>query len=356
MGQRTLDFAQVSREIRSLVSRRRDLMMFLGTLFAAMGVYLENVLEGKLPTALARLEQRAFLTYSAAVLIPTVIIALRLAKMHAGMIINGTLYARILRDSVRPDADPARATRLNWGGFSTQLFLLASLIAGVEATLLCLASGIEAWSALGAGATGFVVLTVLFLRFHSQAAGLAMKLAETALVEAVDREEVEDHLAGSLQDSNQDMLSCIAFVGLILFSVLESLSGLRAVTGRLDIPIQHVQQYGPNVYSFIAITTSAIGAIIYLRLAVAAGRLSLELDPTDRPFRPFKLTDTFLGYWLLAFFLTVSIHLMCFPVFGDIAQLWVFDGAALGVAVAVYPVTIMLAARAHRAAAPPEKS
>lgn len=344
MSQRVLDFGTIGREIRSLVSRRRELMMFLGSLFAAMGIYLENVLEGKLPGALARLEQRAFFTYSAAVLIPAVLIALRMAKMHAGMVINGTLYARVLHETLRPRMDPARSARLNWGGFSTQLFLLADLIAGLEAALLALAIGLGVTFAVAVGLALSALLFAVFLRMHRDASIFALRLAASAVVEPVAAEELEDHLAGSLEDCNHDMLACIAFVGLILFSVFESLSGLGAIRRTsLDIATQHVEAFGPIVYSVLAVVTSVVGATIYLRLAIAAGKLSLELDPTDRPFQPFKLTDSFLGYCLLAFFLGVSVHLLLFPALHDRPILWYADAAVIAIAVLAYPGVIQLA-------------
>ena len=39
----------------------------------------------------------------------------------------------------------------------------------------------------------------------------------------------------------------------------------------------------------------AVGLITYLRIRVAIGQFSLDLDLTDRPFRPLTLTDSLLG-------------------------------------------------------------
>jgi hypothetical protein len=349
MGDQSLDFGHVSREIRSLVSRRRELMLFLASLFAAVSIYLENILEGKLPPALEALEENAFLTYSVAMLAPAVLISLRLAKLHAGMIINGAFYAKILRETSRPGADPARAARLNWGGVSTQLFLLTALIAALEAALLLLALANRPLFAVAAGAGTFAVLLMAFLRFHRQAAAFALARCAAATVEPVDPEEVEDHFSGSLEDCNHDMLAAISFVGLILFAACESLSGLGTISARrTEIASADVLAFAPAVYGALVTVTSLIGVVMYLRLALAAGKFSLELDPTDRPFRPLKLTDSLLGYLLLAFLLTVSTHLLCFPAFHNSRALWGIDAAVLALAVLAYPLTIHQAARRTR--------
>ena len=56
--------------------------------------------------------------------------------------------------------------------------------------------------------------------------------------------------------------------------------------------------------------TCLMGMVGYLRVRVAIGKFSLMLDPTDRPFKPFKLTDSLLGYLIIAFLFTVSLHLL----------------------------------------------
>src|SRR4051794_14706521 len=39
-----IDFTAVGREIRSIVSRRRELLTLLGSIFAGLGIFLNNVL------------------------------------------------------------------------------------------------------------------------------------------------------------------------------------------------------------------------------------------------------------------------------------------------------------------------
>jgi uncharacterized membrane protein YdcZ (DUF606 family) len=97
-----LDFSRVSAEIHSLVTRRRELLIFLGSLFAGMGLYLQNILEGKLPASLGLLEKHAFASFAVGLYVPSLLLALRLAKLHAGMIINGVFYAKIRREELSP--------------------------------------------------------------------------------------------------------------------------------------------------------------------------------------------------------------------------------------------------------------
>jgi hypothetical protein len=90
-----------------------------------------------------------------------------------------------------------------------------------------------------------------------------------------------------------------------------------------------------------------MGLLIYLRVRVALGRFSLDLDPEDRPFRPFVLTDSLLGYLLLAFFLAVSVHLTLVQFAPGLGQgvILAVDGVVLAVAVVVEQVTLVVSGR-----------
>src|SRR5262249_15653566 len=110
-----IEFQTVSREFRSLVRRRHALYMFLGSTFAALGIFLQNALHGDLPESLRAIETHLFAFYALVLLVPTLALALRMGRMHAGMIINGVLYARLMQDqdfTAKPD--PKRAARHNW--------------------------------------------------------------------------------------------------------------------------------------------------------------------------------------------------------------------------------------------------
>ena len=339
---RSLDFSHVSREIRNLVSRRRELMLFLGSLFAAMSLYLGNVLEGKLPSGLAEVRQSAFLTYSLVMLVPVVVIAIRFAKLHAGMVINGVFHSRIVAEVRSGEFDPKRAGRLNWVGVSTQLCLLTNLLAGFEAALFAHSLTRIPWVASVAGLAVFAALFLAFRRFHANAARFALQRIEAAPIEPTSTEEIEDHTAASLEDCNHDMLAIIAFVGLVLFSVFESLSGLGAINNLdSEIAVADLQRLGPIVYSLLLWMTNLVGVVVYLRLAVALGLMALELDPTDQPFRPLKLTDSFLGYATLAFFLAVSTHVLVVALFA-VEGRWAYgvDGSVLIAALVAYPITL----------------
>lgn len=341
-----LDFSRISIEFRNLVSRRRELVIFLGSLFAAMGIMLQNILEGKLPRGLATLKGSAFLAYALLLLVPTVVIALRIARLHGGLVVNGIFYARTLAASIRPNLDPRAAARLNWSGVSTQMFLLAAVISGFASGLLALALAARPWLAALTGLAAFAVLVVVHLRYHAGAVRFALAAIQTATVEPLDAEEWENHLSGSLQDANHDMLALISFVGLMLFSVLQSVSGLGAATPGTDLALEDVQRNGPLFYALLLLVTSAMACVVYVRLLLAMASLSVQLDPTDRPYRPLKITDSFLGYSLIAFFLAVAVHLT-----GHVvrerpgAWLWVADLAALLGALAAYHVALAVAGR-----------
>ncbi len=114
----------------------------------------------------------------------------------------------------------------------------------------------------------------------------------------------------SLEDVNRDMIAIVAFVGLIMFSVLESLSGLGQIAARhTDLASSDVQEYAPLVYGLMMLLTAVMGLVTYIRLRIAVGNFSLQIDPSDRPFRPLRLTDSFLGY-VLAFLFGVSIYII----------------------------------------------
>lgn len=55
------DFETVSREIHGIIDRRRESYLFLGSVFAALGIFSRNALQGGLPESLGTVQ---FLTVS----------------------------------------------------------------------------------------------------------------------------------------------------------------------------------------------------------------------------------------------------------------------------------------------------
>ncbi len=211
--------------------------------------------------------------------------------------------------------------------------------------------GLPPLAALGLGGAVSIGWLALYFRFHHGAAAFALKKVESEPCAPFDRNEWEAHTAESLEGVNQDMLASLGFVGLMLFSVLEILSGLGQVKdgAAIDLARDDILRFGPTIYTFMILITCALQMAIYLRLRVALGRFSLELDPTDRPFRPFRLTDSFLGYALLAFLLGVSAHLFLTVAFPGLARqagvLLAIDAAVVGAGLAAEPITLILAGR-----------
>src|SRR5438874_454451 len=164
-----IEFTTVTREFRSLVHRRRMLMTFLGSVFAATGVLLHNVLVGKLPRELSPIRQYIFSLYALMVMVPALILALRMARLHGGMTLNGILYARLMQEQdFTGKGDPQRAARHNFFGVSFLQFLLMDLFAGASATLLALSLDANLLLAALIGAGVFVVWLGLYFRFHRQ--------------------------------------------------------------------------------------------------------------------------------------------------------------------------------------------
>jgi hypothetical protein len=341
-----IDFTAVSREIRSLVSRRRELLTFLGSVFAALGLVLQNVLHGDLPASLKALEGHVFAFYALMLMAPSLILALRLAKLNAGLTLNGLLYMRLMQeqDFTRKGPKPEQAMRPNVFGVSFQMFLLANLIAGFSATLLALALGLDLLYAVLAGGLAFFLWLLLYFRYHRRAAAFAVAKAASEKCTPFDREQWEAHQSGSLEDANHDMITILALVGLMVFSAFEGLSGLGKATAGSDLPSQHVQDHGPTAYAVLMVVTCVMGLVAYLRLRIAVGHRSLEIDPTDRPFRPLRLTDSLLGYLLLVFLFVLSLHMLLFP---RLEQHWLFgvDAAAFIGALLVEQLTLIVAGR-----------
>jgi hypothetical protein len=347
-----IDFTAVSREIRSLVARRRGLLTFLGSVFAALGIFLQNALQGNLPPSLAGLQGRLFATYAFLLLVPTLVLALRLAKLHAGMTLNGVLYRRLMQHQgfMKKETDQGvrRAARVNVFGVGFLMFFLADVIAGLSAALLALALAAGPGLSAAVGALVVAAWLGLYFYFHGQAAAFALKKVQTDPCADFDREQWEAHQAGSLEDANQDMIGVLALVGLILFSAFEGLSGLgRAGEPGLDVPSEQVQAHGPTVYGLLMTVTCLLGMATYIRLRVAVGARSLEIDPTDRPFRPLKLTDSLLGYMLLAFLLAVSLHFLLYERL-EFRLLLAVDAAVFVLAVLAEQVTLVVVGRGGR--------
>src|ERR1700730_14430327 len=97
-GSAMIDFTTVSREFRGLVERRRELFTFLGSVFAAMGLFLQNTLQGGLPASLGQIQQHVFAFYALMLMVLSLILALRMATLHGGMVLNGILYARLMQE------------------------------------------------------------------------------------------------------------------------------------------------------------------------------------------------------------------------------------------------------------------
>jgi hypothetical protein len=334
-------------------------MMFLGSAFAALGLFLQNALLGNLPRSLGGIERHLFAFHSLMLLVLSLVTALRMARLHGGMILNGILFARLLRGTeFMPAGDPRGASRHNFLGVSFLYFLLSALLAGTSAVVLGLAAGLGPLLAAGLGPVVVAACLMLYFRFHAQAARVAFGRVEAEPAGPVSRSEYEDHVARSLEEANLGMLADIAFVGLILFAVLEVLSSLGGLADdqRSELDSATVEAFGPVVFTLAMFVVNLFGLLTYIRVRIAVGQFSLWLDPSDRPFRPLRPTDSFLGYLILAFLFAVSTHLLLVQFIPrlDGGEPWLLgvDACAFLLAVAAEQTTLVVAGRRiHRRSA-----
>lgn len=348
-----IEFPTVSREIHSLVTRRKELNTFLGSVFAGLGIFLQNTLEGSLPPPLARLEAHVFRFYAVLLMVPSLILAMRMARLHGGMVINGMLYARLMQEQdFTRKGDPERSAGHNFFGVSFLQFLLADFIAAFSAAVLALSIAAGLRVAVAAGGAVFLAWLVMYFRYHHRSVRFARAKIAAEECAPFGRSEWESHVSASLADANHGLIADIGFVGLILFSVFEVMSGLgRVKTDQgLDLPTEHIRLYGPAAYTILMLITCGVGLLTYLRVRVAIGRFSLDLDPRDRPFRPLTLTDSLLGYLLLSFLMAVSVHLMLIQVAPNLKMEVVLaaDAATLAVAVLAEQITLVVAGRRYQ--------
>ncbi len=307
-----IDFTNVSREFTSLVVRRRELLTLLGSIFAGMGIFLQNALSGSFPDALQSVQDHLFGFYATVLLVASLIISLRMARLHAGMVINGVLFARLMREQDwTKQGNPEKAAKHNPLSASFLQFLIVDLIASFSAAVLLFAFEASLAPAVVSGCVVFFVWLGLYMYFHHSAARFALKKSLTEQCTPFTKNEWEEHVAGSLETTNQDLLGTLSFTGLMMFSLLETLSGLGHVAkdAKLDLKSEDISTFAPAVYVILMLLVCALELLVYLRLRVALGRFSILRDPTDTPFQPLRLTDSLLGYMLLAFLFSVSVYL-----------------------------------------------
>lgn len=346
-----IDFNTVAREFRGLVDRRREIFTFLGSAFAAMGLFLANVLEGKLPPTLAMVQEHIFAFYALVLMVVSLLLALRMAKLHGGMVLNGILYARLMQEQdFTRKSDPQRAARHNLFGVSFIQFVLVDLIAGFSMFLLVLAMGLPPFVANLSGFGVVLAWMLLYFRFHRSAADFAMKKIASDPVGPVKPDEWREHISASMHQANHGLLAELAFAGLMIFSCFGAMSGLGKIEAqKLDIGAELVKKEGPILFALLMTVTCLLELVIYLRVRIAIGKFSLQLDPTDRPFRPLKLTDSLLGYLLLAFLFGISLHMLLIqvvPAFGEhLFVLLAIDIAAIALAVIAEQITLVVAGR-----------
>jgi hypothetical protein len=308
-----IDFTVVSHEFRGLVARRREVLTLLGLVFAGAGVCLENVLQGRLPEPLKALESHAFAWFSFSLLLWTSILAARVAKLHSGMMLHGILYQQLLIGQRLPEPGEPHSLRLNLRGASFYIFALSIIIAALSAALLSLSLGKSLELVGGWALLVLLVGGAFYYRQHQHAVRTAQQRIRDDRCSSVPVEVWKEHIVGSLSDTNHDMTAIVGFVGLMVFSVFQILSGLGQVRGTAELTPDALETYGPVFLPAVLVLVCCIGIFIYLRMRCYQGKFSRMLNPQDRPFRVTSVSDSLLGYVLLCISLSLSVHLLLFP-------------------------------------------
>jgi uncharacterized MAPEG superfamily protein len=349
-----IEFNTVTREFRSLVDRRRDIQTFIGSSFAAMSLFLGNVLEGKLPPTLRSVQEHVFAFYALVLLVLSLILSLRLARLHGGMVLNGVLYAHLMKAS-GGHADPLKAARHNFFSVSFLQFILVDLLAGFTAAILALSLNQELTLAIAGGTGVFVLWMAIYSWFHARAVHFARKKTTSDQACPVPPADWREHVSLSLTQANHSLIAEIAFAGLMVFSGFGALSSLGKIEAdKTDLTADFVKVHGPLWFAMMMSVTCLFELVIYLRVRVAIGRFSLQLDPTDRPFRLLRLTDSLLGYILLAFLFAVSLHVLLVQLLPNVRLRFIagIDAGVMILAVLVEQTTLAVAGTAHRAQSP----
>ncbi|WP_435018375.1 hypothetical protein TA3x_000347 [Tundrisphaera sp. TA3] len=357
----TIEFAIVSREFRNLVDRRRELLTLVGSIFAGLGVLLSNALDGKLPDDLGSIRRHIFASYALILMVPCLILALRMARLHGGLVLNGMLFARLVEgQDFAKGWTVAGARRHNFLGASFLQLVLVSLLAGFSTAILALAVAAPPAAALGCGVATLAASLAIYFHFHHRAVAFAAAKIARDEPGPIDREDWVGHISGSLKDANDHLNGDVAFVGLMVFSVFETLSGLGKIApGTTDLASADIQRFGPSAYIALMVVTCLMGLISYARVRLALGKFSLLLDPTDRPFRPLALTDSLLGYAILAFLFAVSIHLAQGLILGsnpaNDRMMLAVDAGAFALAILAQQLALVIAGRRLRPLASPPR-
>lgn len=284
-----LDFDVVTEELYNVIEVRRKLLGYLEFIFVGALIGLFSVFETNLGTM-------GF--YFLLLVVFPGILGFMVIRQHMGMIINGIHYAKVLLEhgfQVSVDA----ASKLNWYGVSVSIVLLAALISGSSMMLFVLTLGMNliASSLLGL----LIVLLMLYKLIidHASAVKIGIENINTRPVDSDDNisEKVETHTQKSVNDANEDMLTVAQLPVVILFAFIENRVSFSDVTAQVGIfSAEMIQQYGALLFLIPVLFVSVVSLSMYFRLVKAVASMSILLSPTDQPYKPWVLTQSFLGY------------------------------------------------------------
>ena len=349
---------EITDEIVGLVARRRAVIVLFCSIYAFMSVYLDQMFKGSPPRAIEALCFLGPLTiYMLFLALLGAICTLRLSRIHYGMTLNGCYCAAVEHGDIHhPDVESAK--KLNMRGVSTLHVLLTAFSASVAT-----AAVVGQWrgSAWAGGIAGLLVLVGLWLHFKYRCHLRAVAKAERDLenwknsLPAVQTRDRRRHDVLTLDMCQHDMLAIVSSIGLLLFSLLQTMSHFqpenvaeaRAAAqdaGHLVLS-EGARRWSVALYSAGVVFASACGIGAYVRLRGAVARHSQRLNQNDHRAHVATLTDSALGYVLLIGFTVLAVHASLVTLIADalqqpldrwLAWIWACDVGVMALAAKLY--------------------
>lgn len=337
-----IDFDFVSGELNSIPGKRRDDMSNLGEFFAMSSIVFNAAVYGGLPERLDVLQGYLYQGYALLLSVVAFGTALLLSRHHYGMVLNGTYYAFL--KTCGKELPKTKMSKINIFGVSTQFFTLSALIAGLSLNFVYIASGMSIALASLCGVLMFLCLLELFAITHKSAVRYAnTKIRDGKISDVATHDQKDRHLSASIDAAHDDMSVVRKFSWLMMITAVSHFFGL----GNVDeiarsssiITPDMLEQYGPIVFTSIALVSGLVGIIVHLRLVIAVGDLSLQQYPNDDPFR-LKMTAGLIGYCLIVvpLILVVLVFVMSLGASSSVTRIVV--GVAVFLFVAAYPATL----------------
>jgi ADP-ribose pyrophosphatase len=303
-----------------LVARRRAVIVLFCSIYAFMSVYLDEIFKGVSPRAIEALGPAPLAVYMLFLAALGVICTLRLSRIHYGMTLNGCYCSAVEHGDIHhPDVEAAKT--LNKRGVSTLHMLLAAFSASVAMAVAVALLGGRIEIAVIAGLLLFGGLWQFFRsQCHQRAVAKATRDLESwkSSLPAVQTRDRRRHDVLTLDMCQHDMLAIVSSIGLLLFSLLQTMSHFQpenvaaaraAAQDANHLALtENARRLSVVLYSMGVVIAAACGIGAYVRLRGAVARHSERLNQNDYRVHVATITDSFLGYLLLVTFTVLAVH------------------------------------------------